>query len=86
MVRDAFGHVDDIHHNVVNGNHGEPEDGMNQEGNDETDEVNLENLLRESIEKIFQGSSLNCLQCAIVLFSLCSLYSVPNTFLDALLT
>lgn len=86
MVRDAFGHVDDIHNNVVNENNQVLEDGMNLEGDDDFDGVNVENLLRDAREKIFEGNSLNRLQCGIVLFSLCSLYSVPNTFLDALLT
>ena len=46
----------------------------------------MENLLQESTQKVFDGSCLNRLQCAIIIFSLCTLYSVPNTFFDALLT
>lgn len=59
---------------------------MDLEDEDFFNEMNVQNLLRDSTEKIFEGSVVNRLQCGIVLFSLCSLYSVPNTFLDALLT
>ena len=48
--------------------------------------ANLENMIRESTKTVYEGSSQNRLQCAIVLFSLCTLYSIPHTFLDALLT
>ena len=50
------------------------------------DEANLEHMIRESTETVYEGGSQNRLQCAIVLFTLCSLYSVPHMFLDALLT
>ena len=48
--------------------------------------TNWSNLVRESTERVFEDNTQNRLQCSIVLFSLCSLYSVPHTFLDALLT
>jgi hypothetical protein len=61
-------------------------DGNGMEDNGQWNEQNLEHLVRESTESVFEGSTQNRLQCCIVLFSLCSLYSVPQTFLDALLT
>ena len=60
-------------------------DADNIEHDGQWNEVNLEYLVRESSERVFEGSSQNRLQCAIVLFSLCTLYSVPHTFVDALL-
>jgi len=50
----------------------------------ESNDVNVEHLLRESRERVFEGSNLNRLQCCIVLFSLCTLYSISHTFVDAL--
>jgi len=88
MARDAFTRVDDIHNEFVNEDGQAPIniDNNNLEVDDELNEENLEDLVRESTERVYEGSDLNRLQCAIVLFSLCSLYSVPHTFMDALLT
>ena len=83
MARDAFHQVDEIHEDVINDNETHGDHGNNVE-EDPSDELNLENLLRQSRE-MFEGSDMNRLQCCIVLFSLCTLYSVPHTFVDALL-
>ena len=86
MARDAFTRIDDIHSDIMNED-GQPfgnVDNILEE--DEENEVDMDSLMRESAEKVFEGSELNHLQCAIIIFSLCSLYSVLNTFLDALLT
>ena len=86
MAGDAFTCIDDIHSDIMN------EDGQlfgnvdNILEEDEENEVDMETLLWESAEKVFEGSELNRLQCAIIIFLLCSLYSVLNTILDALLT
>ena len=86
MARDAFGHIDEIHRNSINDGGGPCMDANGGDGDREYNEANLEHLIRESTESVYEGSSQNRLQCAIVLFSLCTLYSVPHTFLDALLT
>ena len=86
MARDAFTRMDDIHESVMNENQGEPRDADNLDADEEFNEVVMESLLRQSTEKVFDGSQVNRLQCAIIVFSLCSLYSVPNTFVNALLT
>ena len=86
MARDAFTRIDDIHNEAVHNGEQEPPDGIVVEEDEHYHEENVEHLVRESIECVFEGSSQNRLQCCIVLFSLCSLYSVPQTFLDALLT
>lgn len=88
MVRDAFMRFDDIHNDILNDEQfvHVPNIDMNEEGDANLNtEFNVESLLRDSREKIFEGSNLNRLQCIIVLYSLCSLYSVPNTFVNALL-
>ena len=86
MVRDAFMHFDDIHNDFLNEQE-DPGFNYNVEGDvDMNTDFNAKSVLKDSTEKIFEGSNLNRLQCCIVLFSLCSLYSVPNTFVDALLT
>ena len=86
MARDAFARIDDIHNNSGNEeDHTGMDNGMGEvEG--EYDEANLEHMIRESTETVYEGGTQNRLQCAIVLFTLCTLYSVPHTFLDALLT
>lgn len=86
MARDAFFRVDDIHNNVFNDDGATSEDADTIEEDEQWSQENLEYLLRESTQPVFEGSSLNHLQCAIVLFSLCNLYSVPQTFMDALFT
>lgn len=86
MARDAFGRIDEIHDADVLGSDQIPMDMNNNEGEEQVNEVNFENLVRESTQHVFGGSTQNRLQCCIVLFSLCNLYSVPHTFLDALLT
>ena len=86
MVRYAFMHFDDIHNDFLNEQE-DPGFDYNVEGDvDMNIDFNVESVLKDSTEKIFEGSNLNSLQCCIVLFSLCNLYSVPNTFVDALLT
>ena len=85
LTRDAFFRTDKIHDDIMNAERGAAGADYNMDGEDEYDEANLENLVRDSMTIVFDGSSLNRLQCGIVLFSLCSLYSVPHTFVDALL-
>lgn len=86
MAREAFARADNIHSNRSNDG---DEFNMDVEIGDDVsqmDEANLEHLIRESTESVYEGSTQNRLQCSIVLFSLCALYSVPHTFLDAFLT
>ena len=72
MARDAFGHIDHIHRNIINDG-GVPDTDANVLDSDgEYNEANLEHMIRESTESVYEGSSQNRLQCAIVLFSLCN--------------
>jgi hypothetical protein len=86
LARDAFTRIDEIHNAAVQHVEEEEEEDIVLKTDDQWNEENLEELVRESTENVFEGSTQNRLQCCIVLYSLCSLYSVPHTFLDALLT
>ena len=86
MARDVFRGVDELFDEAVNHGGVDYMERKNAEAEDQWNEENFAYLVRKSTEKVFGGSSQNRLQCTIVLFSLCSLYSVPNTFMDALFT
>lgn len=58
----------------------------NVDNDEQWNEESFDFLVRESTQPVFDGSKQNWLQCGIVFYSLCSLYSVPHTFMDALLT
>jgi len=85
MARDAFEHIDEIHDDIVNDGQPCMED-VNVEGDAESNEENLEYLVGESTQQVFEGSTLNHLQYVAILFFLCSLYLVLYTFICALLT
>lgn len=86
MARDAFTRVDDIHNDAVHNDEQAPIDANVGNGDEQWNEDKLDNLVRESTERVFEDNTQNRLQCNIVLFSLCSLYYVPHIFLNALLT
>jgi len=69
----------------MNENGGPVEDEENLDVGNEGNKVDIENLLQKSTQKLFDGSQVNRLQCTIVIFFLYTLYSIPNTFVDALL-
>ena len=46
----------------------------------------MEQLIRESTEVLYEGCAINCLQAAIVLLNMANLYTIPNTFMDELLS
>ena len=68
MARDAFGHFEDIHRNSLNGGDGADLGVDDGDGDGEFNEANLEQMIRESTERVYEGSSQNRLQCAIVCF------------------
>jgi len=85
IARDIFTRIDNIHNDVLNEGIHVPED-VNMEMLEDGDDMNVENLLQEFRERVFDDSSVNRLQCCIIIYSLCTLYSIPHTFVDALLT
>jgi len=45
----------------------------------------MEQLLKESTTMAYEICLVNCLQARLILFNMCNLFGVPNTFLDELL-
>jgi hypothetical protein len=72
MARDAFTRFDDIHNEAINDGDNAAMDDNNVEGDDQWNEVNLENLVRESTQCVTEGSTQNRLQCSIVLYCILS--------------
>lgn len=83
-VQDAYARVDDLHNGVQQpGQIPRPE--MEPEDDCEIYGPDYEELVRDSNEPIYEGCRVNRLQVAIVLITMCSLFSIPYTFLDELL-
>jgi len=83
-VLDAYVRVDDLHNDMQHRVQSE-ELEMEAEDLSEMYGPEYEKLVRESGEPIYEGCKLNYLEVAIVLMTLCSLFSIPYTFLDELL-
>ena len=84
MMSNAYGRADQLHRAAT-----EEEFEMGGQ-NDETehvyDDVDYENMVRESTTPVYKGSRENRLQSGIVLMTLASVYRVSDAFLSALLT
>ena len=88
MVQDAFARVDAIHEEMTAENDGDLVDMMadlEQESMD-LNVSDMEQLIRESTEVLYEGCAINRLQAAIVLLNMANLYAIPNTFMDELLS
>ena len=88
MVQDAFVRIDAIHEEMTAENDGDPVDMMadlEQESMD-LNVSDMEQLIRESTEVLYEGCAINRLQAAIVLLNMANLYAIPNTFMDELLS
>lgn len=86
MVRDAFARADDIHHDVER----DPGSPVNNpiedlEQNVDMEVGNMEELLQESTQPLYEGCGVNRLQTSIVMMNMINLYGVPQTFLDEML-
>lgn len=55
------------------------------EGNVELNMADMEYLIQESTEPLYDGCAVNRLQAGIVLMNMVNLYGVPHTFVDELL-
>ena len=83
-IHDAYARVDDLHESMQQAQH--TEDREFDDGEDvDMDNSEYEELMRESQEPIYEGCKLNRLEVAIVLVTICTLFSIPYTFLDELL-
>jgi hypothetical protein len=85
LVYDAFARADDIHA-AVSGDNVNPDFIPNPEDTMDADMDDMEEIIRESTQPVWDGCSINRLQAGIVLMNLCNLYGVPYTFLDELFT
>lgn len=84
MMYTAFGYADTLHADAaVDGRNFEPEPEVDEA---EIDDVEYENLIKESVDPVYTGCHENRIQCGIVLMSLASVYGVSDAFLSALLT
>jgi len=59
MARDAFGRIDEIHNDSIDNDGEACMDEGNIEGDTLWNEENFQYLVRESMEKVFEGSSQN---------------------------
>ena len=84
MMYAAFGYADTLHAEAVaDGRNFQPEPGEDEL---EGDEVEFENLIKESTDPVYEGCHQNRIQSGIVLMSLASVYGVSDAFMSALLT
>jgi len=87
MAQNYFARVDKIHQQ-----NSEDEDAvldfedMSTEEDESEDNTVLEELLRQSMEPLFDGSNTSKLQFSIILMSLCTLFLVNHHCLDEILT
>lgn len=70
MARNAFTRADDIHNNVLEYDDPAPMDAFNFDVEEDSNEVNFENLVRESTANVYKSSIRDRLQCSIVFFTL----------------
>ena len=87
MVQDAFARVNTLHESVAGNDRDAP--NMPEDPVQETTDVNMadmEQLLLESTEAVYEGCSINRLQAGIVMLNMANLYGVPHTFMDELLS
>ena len=85
MVEDAFARAHAVHEDMP-----PLADPPQKLGNHDEDylHVNLEdmdNLIQESTQPLYEGCPVNRLQASIVIMNIANLYSVSNTFTDELL-
>ena len=83
-VHDACARVDHLHTEMQSQVDTE---GSDDHGDDDFDTfgAQYEELVRESTEPIYEGCKMNRLEVAIILITMCSLFSIPYSFLDELL-
>ena len=85
MVQDAFARADAVHEELP-----PVMDPPQEAGNEDEDylHINLEdmdNLIQESIQALYEGCPVNRLQANIVIMNMANMYGVSNTFIDELL-
>jgi hypothetical protein len=81
MARESFARVDEIRQAIVENE--DMLDAMDDEAAIEAlmDNANFQYLMQESMEQVYDGCTQTRMQVGIVMYSIISLYSVPNTSL-----
>jgi hypothetical protein len=85
MVEDAFARANAVHEDVPP-LMDPPQEAENQD--EDYVHINLEdmdNLIQESTQPLYEGCLVNILQASIVIMNIANLYGVSNTFTDELL-
>ena len=85
MVQDAFARADEIQGNVVEQNSGRGQTS-NTDNALNVDDDNMEELIHESTQPLYDGCSINCLQAGIVIMNMCNIHGMLHAFLDELLS
>ena len=86
MVEDAYRQADVIHEDAfVDVGHTTHESNGGRHENDIVNVLELENLISESTQPVYEGCPVSRLQACIVLMNMVNLYGVPYTFFDELL-
>lgn len=88
MVQDAFARANEIHDNEA-GFDKNPllrDNGNALDGSVEVNMANMEELIQENIQPLYEGCAVNRLQASIVLMNMANLYGVPHTFMDEMLS
>jgi len=86
MVQDAYRRANEIHEEASAGG-GEFPNVRNAAPNENVNvnTVDMEKLIAESTQPVYEGCSVNRLQMSIVLMNMVNLYGVPYSFFDVLL-
>ena len=88
MVHNAFVRADEFHAEAAGHDGGQFRD-FQGDVLEETVEVNMtdmENLVEESAQPVYEGCGINRLQARIVFMNMANLYGVMSTFMDELLS
>jgi hypothetical protein len=88
MVNDAFARAEELHA-AVHENDGDQQNLQTDPMEEYLASLNMddmEELIAESTEPLYNGCAVNRLQASIVFINMVNLYGVPHTFLDELLS
>ena len=87
MAENYFARVDEIHARFRDVEDEQLDFHDLSSDDEEPDETPVvETILQESMELMFPGSTIRCLQFSIILMSLCTLFSISHHCLDEILT
>lgn len=87
MVHEAFGRADSIHRDVTEPLHDAEDAGGVGDGYENVaQDMDIENLIQDCVQPVYEGCSENRMQCGIVFRTLASVYGVLDNFVTAILS